>query len=235
MHQINEPDVKEDLKLFRFLRNYEPYEVSPRQREVLEAKVPAGATLILKNAVWTHAFPFKGFVLARNPLSVINSFKILKEKPEKTVSRKLQLKRWARGIDKQLLPAMEHENNLAAVCMLYNRKMAPLARMGLPIVRYEDFAANPERVLRVLLERLSIPWNDAVLRSHENYDEGAYGHGHIPLWKPVHAESVDSWKKLPPSVVSQIYDITYPVMHDLGYELINNQLVLRNDIENLVI
>jgi len=235
VHQIMDPDVSEDMELFRFLKDYQPGEVASTQREVKAAKVPAGKALMLKNAVWTHQFPFKGFVLVRNPLSVVNSFKLLKEGEEKIEARKKQLCRWARQIDEQLIPAVRQDSNMSAVCMLYNRKMAPLARMGLPIVRYEDFVNHPERILRGLFERLGLPWDDAVLRSHENYAEGSYGHGHIPLWQPIHDKSADSWKKLPPGVVSRIYGMTYPVMRDFGYDMIDKQLVLRNDIENLVI
>lgn len=235
VHQIKDPDVSEDLELFRFLKDYQPGEVDSKQREVRAAKVPAGKALMVKNAVWTHRFPFKGFVLVRNPLSVVKSFKLLRESPEKAESRKKQLRRWARQIDKKLLPTVRQGDNLAAVCMLYSCKMAPLARMGLPIVRYEDFVTDPERILRGLFERMDLPWDDAVLRSHENYAEGSYGHGHIPLWQPIHDRSADSWKRLPLNVVSRVCEMTSPVMRDFGYEMIDKQLVLRNDIENLVI
>lgn len=234
VHQILDPDVREDLELFRFLMDHAPAEIDSNHRLVKAAKVPAGKSLMLKNAVWTHRYPFKGFVLIRNPLSVIHSFKLIHEGPEKMEFRKKQLCRWARGIDDQLVPAMTQDNNLAAVCMLYNRKMAPLANMGLPIVRYEDFVTRPEPILRGLLERLGLPWDDAVLKSHEKYQEGSYGHGHIPLWQPIHDKSAESWKNLPPAVVSRVYGITYPIMRAFGYDLINKQLVLRNDIENLV-
>ena len=234
VHQILEPDQSPDIALFRYLMKHSALDVSSQESTVKDAKVPKGSTILLKNAVWTHPHSFRGFVLVRNPFSVINSFKITREREEKTVERKKQLRRWAKMIDPQLLPAVSHSDNIAAVCMLYNRKMAPLLRLGLPIVRYEDFVASPDTILPKLLDRLGIPQNQAVLKSHENYAPESYGHGHIPLWQPIHNRSTDSWKRLAPRIISSVYGITWPVMRDYGYDLVDGELILRDDVEGLV-
>jgi len=184
--------------------------------------------LLVKNAVWNHKWPFRGFVLVRNPFSVVNSFRADNEPQKRAVKRKLQLERWARRIDPALLPALKNMDTISYVCMLYNRKMHDLASSGLPIVRYEDFVESPELILRTLLNRLELPWDEAVLNSHSNYNNGELGHGKIRLWEPIHNRSSDSWKDMHPAIRSVIYGITYPTMNAFGYSYDGETLTRKN-------
>jgi hypothetical protein len=217
VHQVRDPETPENLNLFKTLMCHEPLDISTSHPAVRAANVPDAAVLVVKNAVWTHQWDFRGFVLVRNPFSVVNSFKISNESLRKTPKRRKQLKRWTCRIDRALLPAMNKFNATSYVSMLYNRKMHDLAYNGLPIVRYEDFVESPETTLRGLLGRLDLSWDDAVLKSHTNYKPGDFGHGQICLWEPIHSRSSDSWRKVHRTTRSGIYGITYPTMHAYGY------------------
>jgi hypothetical protein len=225
VHQIREPDADADLALWKFLMDYEPTEI-PHDHELIQAAgVKEGAVLLLKNAVWTHPYPYNGFVLVRNPFAVVNSFKILNEDDVKYNKRKQQYRRWARQIDAKVLPLINKEpDNITCLCALYNVKMAPLAKLGLPILRYEDFVTYPETYLNKICDYLGVVWNDLLLKSHTLYSEGELGHGGIPLWKPIHTGSLHSYQKLPKEVISKIYSLTKPVYEMFGYQYKNNKI-----------
>jgi hypothetical protein len=224
VHQIRLKDRDCDLDLFKFLMNYEYTEIESNHPLVKKCGVPKGATIVLKNAVWTHQFPFNGFVLVRNPFSVIQSFKITSESADKFKSRKKQLNRWASDIDPILIPAINHIDNYESVSALYNRKMGPLACSGLPIVSYEKFVSNPQETLFSLITKLQIDWDSSVLESHLKYHHGEYGHGQIKLWEPIHSASLNSWKKLPEQILSRIYGITWNTLQTYGYKFDGKQI-----------
>jgi hypothetical protein len=234
VHQVKDPETPENVNLFKTLMQHAPLQIGAEHPAVRAARVPSHATLVVKNALWTHKWPFRGFVLVRNPFSVVNSFKAVHESKKRMVKRRLQLKRWTKRIDPALLPALASVNTVAYVCMLYNRKMHGLAFGGLPIVRYEDFVESPERVLRALLSRLEIPWDRAVLDSHKNYKVGELGHGKIRLWEPIHCRSADSWKDMDAATRSTIYGISNPTMHAFGYAYDGEHLT-RNNTNQYVI
>jgi len=70
------PESKEDFGLFRLLQKYEPATIERDNAIVQAAGVGNAKIIVVKNAVWEHAHPFEGFVLARNAFSVTESFKI---------------------------------------------------------------------------------------------------------------------------------------------------------------
>jgi hypothetical protein len=224
VHQILEPDRKCDFALFRFLKTFAKTAIPHNHPLVTAAGVPKHATILVKNAVWTHAYPFDGFVLVRNPFSVIQSFKLLNETADKSSKRKKQLMRWAKDIDPLLLPAMDAADNVECVCILYNRKMAPLADLGLPIVSYEQFVLHPKQTLAKVVDALGLRPSEAPLKSHERYQHGHVGHGKIPLWKPIHSDSLNSWQKLPRGLLSRIYGLTWNTMNAFGYKFDGNKL-----------
>lgn len=226
-HQILSPDSKEDFKLFRFLQRYEADSIPSDNEFVLQAKVSDNSVLVVKNAVWCHAYSYKGFALVRNPFSVYRSFNIANEPIKGFLHRKSQMYRWAIGIDKNLIPGIAGSSNLESFCALYNRKMQEIIDSGIKIIHYENFVQDPEKYLKIILSELSIPWDNAVLQSHNNYSEGDTGHGGIKLWLPIHQGSKDSYKKVGPQDFSRIYGLTYPILTQLGYKVTDHELIVQ--------
>lgn len=231
VHQIREPDTEADLELWRFLMTHEPTEIPHDHKLIQAAGVKPGAVLVLKNAVWTHRYLYKGFILVRNPFAVVNSFKILAEEEQKFIKRNQQYRRWAQYIDPSLLPLINKDpDNITCLCALYNVKMGSLANSGLPVVRYEEFVTEPEKFLKLICKYIGVDWDVSVLNSHEFYAQGQHGHGGIPLWKPIHTGSLHSYQNMPDEVLSKIYGLTKPVFESFGYSFNEGKcsLLIRN-------
>ncbi len=234
VHQILEPEPSENRSLYRRLKKYKHTTISAASDKIRDAKVSSGATLLLKNATWTHQWSFRGFVLVRNPMSVMNSLKVAYNPALTPTRRSAHISRWATHISPALLEDFVDKSIVEKVAMLYEAKMLSLATCGLPIVRYEEFVCHPEMVLRNLLKALNIPWSDSVLNSHQLYQVGQLGHGKMPLWKPIHSERLNEWKKLPTEVIGSIQKINSKSMKAFGYELKDGDLILQKGILNLV-
>lgn len=234
VHQILEPEPPENSALYRRLRRHERKSISATAHRIQAANVANRATLLLKNATWTHPWKFNGFVLVRNPLSIINSLKVAHDTKSHQSRRQLHIDRWAKQIAPSLLDEFGDKSSVEKVALLYEAKMLTLATCGLPIVRYEDFVQYPEMIMKKLLAVLKIPWDDSVLRSHERYSEGQLGHGKIPLWKPIHDGSLDSWRNLPTKAIDTILRINAKSMEAFGYELHDGNMVLRKGVPNLI-
>lgn len=225
VHQIQEVDRSEDVDLFHFLTTY-PHTTIAHDRPLIQrAAISPGKVLIVKYAVWTHAHPFQGFVLARNPFSVAKSLTHYSHvRAEPPSAQRARLERWAQGIDPALTSAVAEQPCIDSIAMLYNRTMLPLAESGLPVLRYEDLVRHPEACLRSLLERLGLPWDDAVLHSHQRYATGQQGHGGIALWKPIQAESAPACEGLSATDVAKILGYTWPTLARLGYRITDGVL-----------
>lgn len=232
VHQIREPDTKEDFAFFRFLQTYSETTISRENEHIRSVQVPSENIILLKNAVWEHLYPFYGFILVRNPFSVLRSFGIINEPEEGFLKRKEQFQRWSTGIDPILVPGVVESDNISAFCMVYNRKMFPLKELPLPIVHYERFVVNPEHYFRKILKHFGLQWHDRCLRSHEDYQEGEYGHGHIKLWQPIHAGSVESHKRVPDDIFSRVYGLTWPTLDAYGYQVDGKDVTIRPDFDD---
>lgn len=215
VHQVHEPDRHDDLALFRTLKDADVSQISRDDPRLSHRDDLAGVqALILKNAVWEHAYAFSGFILVRNPLAIITSARTMNE----TSSHREQVRRWGRGIDARMLPFVSTSDATTAFCTLLTRKLIAAHATGLPIVRYEDFVCKPEPVLRRLLAHLEVEWDDSVLRSHERYSIGEFGHGGIKLWEKINTNSLDKYRRLGKINKSKIFSLCYPIFELYGYE-----------------
>ena len=225
VHQINERDRTEDIQLFKFLTNYPKTSIAHDHPLIQRANIAPGKVLVVKYGVWTHAYHFDGFVLARNPFSVTQSLATYSNVRGESLSlQRARLTRWARGIDPALVPAVMQLPPIDSTAMLYNRKMLPLAESGLPVLRYEDLTGDPHNSLRWLLQQLGLPWEDAVEQSHAAYVEGQYGHGGISLWKAIHPEVTSACTGMPEADVARIQGYAWPTMKCFGYQVRNGTL-----------
>ncbi|MDI7862100.1 sulfotransferase [Rhizobiaceae bacterium n13] len=217
VHQIRDPDTKEDMELFRFLKRSGNSALASNNRLLAHKKLHDRSVLVLKNAVWIHKGPRQGFILVRNPFSLaVSSFRH-NENPDSEVTHRKQQVRWCNGIDSLMLPYVRTTDNLSAWMALYTRKMLHDFNSGLPIVRYEDFIADPERSLRKIVRHLGLEWSDRLLQSHADYEQGEIGHGKIKLWRPIHQNSSEKYKRLTHQQLGLVYSLTAPVLDAYGY------------------
>lgn len=226
VHQINEPDTPEDLELFRFLIDFEGQSLPADHPLLAHRSIGENTVLLLKNAVWTHAYPRQGFTLVRNPFSLAASACRVAPPPDQAGRQRKQHLRWASRIDPLMNDMSKGDNTLDGFLALYNRKMLQDRRDGLPFLRYEDFVQDPETWLRKIVAHLGLNWSERVMLSHENYLEGEIGHGGIKLWKPINAGSMDKFKSLPPEVLSYIYAMAHESLRQYGYHWDGQDLTL---------
>lgn len=230
VHQIREPDSAEDIALFQHLMTRKAQTISIKDPLVAHRKLSENSILLLKNAVWCHSYPRRGFTLVRNPFSIVTSAFRDAPDPEQAERQKRQQFRWAKGIDPLTRGVQGQDPTLTGFMILYARKMLQDRLDGLPFVRYEDFVDAPETVLKKIVSHLGLEWSDRVMRSHEDYSEGQEGHGGIKLWSPIHKGSTDKYKKLSPQTKAQIYGISHEVLRRYGYTWDGVQLGLQ-DVE----
>ncbi len=218
VHQIRMPDDKRDVALFKALQTRAARAI-PADHPRLAHRSPApDAVLVLKSAVWCHPHPRRGFALVRNPFSVaLSGERHLTDDPARDRRQRRQQGRWAEGIDPGLAQFVVEAPILDGWLALHSRKLLQDRRDGLPFVRYEEFVTDPEPVLRAVLAHMGLPWDDAVLRSHEAYAEGEIGHGLIRLSEPVHPGSAESWRRMAPALQRRVHAVMHEAMTVHGY------------------
>ncbi|WP_417725758.1 sulfotransferase domain-containing protein [Salipiger sp.] len=233
VHQIHEPDSKEDLALFRHLMTREEQTISGDDPLLAHRSLSPDAVILLKNAVWTHPAPRHGFTLIRNPFSIIvSAFRHTEDSRTSEHQRKQQM-RWCTGIDPLMMPYVETAENLDGYLALYSRKMLQDYRDGLPFVRYEDFVQDPETWLKRIVAHMGLAWSDRVMNSHEDYRKGETGHGKIKLWQPIHAGSSDKYKVLTEAQRARVYALTGEALASYGYGWDGEDITLR-DVPGLI-
>lgn len=225
-HNLKEEDAGDELRLFRHLKRSPRLSISASSRLLRSFDTGKKTVLFLKQGVWEHRFPFRGFVLARNPLAIFASLWTydLKEKggsPEANWKYNVErLVRWLGDIDPLLIPgflALEPEQQFA---LFYNRRMSALLGTGLPIVFYENVVREPEIEFKRICKILGVDFEESVLLAHSNYSESAIGHGHIELARPIDTKSLDKFLEvLTPEQIDCVAKLTEEVASQYGYAL----------------
>jgi hypothetical protein len=131
LHQVRRNPTNEDKTLALHIRATVPKRVTLPARFVRERGVHEGSVLLVKRGTWQDVRPYQGFVLARNPFSVIASQAAFEDE----ASWRNRLSRWASSIEPDLLPLRESMSCVELSARLYTAQMLGAARVGLPIVR----------------------------------------------------------------------------------------------------
>ena len=222
---LQEKDNEAETQLFRFLQHYEFKQIDRSHPLMEDLKLKSNQTLLIKQGVWEHKYPFDGVILVRNPISVYASMVSYNaSSPEEFQARKKALtrncKRWLRDIDHQLLDSFNSLNVIEQFCAFYNRRMYPLSQLGLPIVHYEEFCLRPEPYLKAVLSSFSLNYQESVAQSHLNYSEEQTGHGLIQLAEPINPKSLNKWQKyISEDEFNIIAALTYNTWNAFGYKI----------------
>ena len=75
VHNLEKEDVIYKEKAFQFLKTYKKTSISRNHKNFKPYSLNRKQILLLKQGVWKHEFPFLGFVLSRNPVSIYSSLK----------------------------------------------------------------------------------------------------------------------------------------------------------------
>lgn len=217
VHQIHAHDRPDDLEIFKAFTQHKDLDININDPLLKARNLKPTSVLLLKNAVWTHGYLRRGFILVRNPFSLVASSFREAPPPDQAKRQRNQQIRWAQGIDSKMVKMMGISKTIDGFLALYSRKMLQDRRDGLPFVRYEDFVQDPETWLRKIVAHMGLAWNDRVLTSHEDYPEGFKGHGGIKLWQPINQNSSDKYLTMDERIKSHIYGLTAEVLFQYGY------------------
>lgn len=219
VHDLKLKNTKEEVELYKFLRSFEAADIPADATVLAPFNLRPGTFLLFKNAVWLpRKRQSRSFVLVRNPFSVALSAGVVGESHQRAKANKRIILRWASGIAPELCAWINYTDNLTALLVLWNIKMSAAMAVRRPVLHYERFVSDPVLWSRRLLEALGLPWEPAVARAHERYASDAIGHGRIRLGEPIHAKSLDSYRRLSAAAFDRILALTYPVLHQCGYE-----------------
>lgn len=222
---LREKDNEPETHLFRFLQHYESTHIDSNHPLMENLELKSNQTLLVKQGVWEHKYPFNGVVLVRNPISVYASMiSYNASSPEEFQDRKKALtrncKRWLRDIDNKLLDSFSSLNVIEQFCAFYNRRMYPLSQLELPIVHYEEFCLRPEPYLKKVLSSFSLHYENSVAQSHLNYSNKQTGHGLIQLAEPINPKSLNKWQKyISENEFNVIAALTYNTWNAFGYQI----------------
>lgn len=233
--QIEREQRDYENRLFDLLRTW-PHRTLPGDHPLLRPyQLDSSEILVLKQGIWEHEHPFWGFVLVRNPVSVfasLDEWDHLTTHPDGPLAWAREraggrgrrpntgrYRRWLASIDTALAESIVHCDPVEQFCAFYNRRMAPLADLGLPVVHYERLVQAPRRVLGDLLGQLEIPYTDDLLESHRRFEPGRKGHGTIDLGKPISTASLHKYQRVGRRVFHRIRALTAATWRRYGYTL----------------
>ena len=232
VHNLSKEDSEFKNKAFEFFKSFYSYTISRGHEIVKPYNLKRGQLLLLKQGVWKHKHPFKGFILSRNPVSIYSSLKAYDQlHPEYDSENNFwfenskRMERWMNDMEPEKITQILEQSPIDQFCSFYNIRMNDLHSTGLPIIRYEDLVTDTQEVLQKICTILNIDMDDAMLKSHEQYEKGAVGHGQNDLSKPIDTSSLFKYKK---NVTQEEFEIikekTQMVHEKFGYELKESEI-----------
>ncbi|WP_412984458.1 hypothetical protein [Pontimicrobium sp. IMCC45349] len=202
VHNLNEKENKEEVEAFNLIKNHKGRKISFKNKIISQLGVKKDQCLVIKQGVWTHKYPFNGFILVRNPISIFASLKSIGLKEVKGTDSDYwepiseRMKRWLKDIEPQMMSKFDELDNIDQFCLFYNIRMMNLHNLGLPKIYYEEFVNNPEQKVKEILGFFDLDYENGLLESHKQYNVGEIGHGYNDMSKPISTESIYKYKKL---------------------------------------
>lgn len=198
VHDLYAGNTPKETRLFQLLRVW-PLEELPRAAAEVSAEL-----LLVKQGVFAHRAPYRGFGLVRNPYAVFCSLwnydaRLAGQRPTPAVNlqhwheRRLpRLAAWVDASLPELLPRLLAERDPIEQFLLYwQARTEQIVEQCDTLVTYEDFTRDPEAELRRICAALALPWEPAMLRAHLRFRPGQRGHGGIDLGEPI--RPVPAW------------------------------------------
>lgn len=233
IHNLNKEDEDNSFKAFQFLKRFKPTSISNKHKLIKPYKLEKNQVILIKQGVWKHKYPFKGFVLSRNPVSIYASLKTYDKKVEGYngsnnywFENENRLKRWLKEIDPSQINISSSKEPIEQFVDFYNLRMGDLANLNLPIIRYEDLVSNTKDTLVSVCLALDIDMDEKLLKSHEFYERGLEGHGQNDLSKPIDPSSLNKYKNIVTfEEFNFIKENTLSVHNQYGYKFKNGEII----------
>jgi len=227
VHNLQVEDDNNENRAFEFLKTYAKTRIRRNHKLFRHYNLKSNDILLIKQGVWQHSFPFIGFVLARNPVSIFSSLKAYDKDtigydPKRNFWSKNEkrLLRWSKDISKNLYNELLKKEPIEQFVIFYNYRMLSLLKLNIPIIRYEDLITNTEREIIGLCNILKIDFHEDMVYAHKQYPKGTIGHGKNDLSQPVDKSTLDKYRKnVSLEEFNYIARHAYKVYKQFGYQL----------------
>jgi hypothetical protein len=234
---VHNLDAKDDLKkekTFETLKNYQKDKVFRLNALFNHYELKKGDVLLLKQGVWEHKYPFNGFVLARNPISIYSSLKVYDRNLEQYdadtnfwFNNNERLIRWSKSMNEELMSELMNAPPFEQFVKFYNYRMGYLFKLNIPIIRFEDLVNETKETLIKVCEILGVEFQPKLMESHNFYGEGLIGHGQNDLSKPINKDVLEKYKcNINIEEFEYIADNTKEVSSKYGYSFEKGEIIL---------
>jgi hypothetical protein len=224
-HNLNKGDKFYEQLLYKHLKKRKNQLISSKHLYALPYRFKKDEVILLKQGVWEHKHPFKGFILSRNPLSIYASLKVYDDGDKSLQGKNAwhyneqRLIRWMYNIDSKLINNLTGLSQIDQFSLFYNRRMGGLIETGLPVVFYENFVQKPRDELKKILSYLNLEYEPQVIDAHKKFSNSDIGHGNIKLSRPIDTSSIYKYKDiLTNDEISEISEKVKEVAFEYGYK-----------------
>ena len=238
-HNLNAEDKPHEVRLFEFLKTNDVKSIALDDPMIDGYDISAESRFILKQGTWEHAWPFNGFILARNPASIYASLRLYdipehgddmdKNWCEQRLPRFLA---WLRDIEPAIVNDFEKQSPIDQFCAFYSRRMGHLLTTGLPIFYYERFVVSPREEMERICEILDVPFVEDTLKTFKG--DRALGHGGFDFSRSIDISSLMKYRDV---LSREEFDIitakTAATHRAYGYRMEWDSIDIKENISNI--
>jgi hypothetical protein len=194
--------------------------------------------VVVAKQIWEHPKPFNGFILVRNPVSVVASIiRHLSKGEDAQITRNGYLRRWAGYVDEGysglIDSCSENDAFISMVTALWSRRMRHLLGTGLPIVHYERLVTDPATCLHKIISLFGMSGSTAVIEAHTAYANQHLGHGGNDLSRAIDGNSLSVYRSvLTAEQINLIKVIGYETARLYGYQLYGSEIAVAADFDD---
>lgn len=199
VHNLKAVDEDYERALFKFLKTSPETSLELSHPLLAPYQLKPGQALVLKQGVWQHRFPFKGFTLVRNPLSIYASLRTYDAEPGKPLDETYpvmsgRLRKWFKAMNPNALEKFDSLGSVEQFCFFYRKRMEHFQTLDLPHVRYADIVREPEGSFRAICAAINVPFVENMLISGDTSDDSQIGHGNHVMSSAINTASLDKYK-----------------------------------------
>lgn len=199
VHNLKAVDEDYEKALFKFLKTWPEKSLDLQHPLLAPYELEPGQALVLKQGVWRHRFPFDGFILVRNPLSIYASLRTYDAEPGKPLDETYpvmsgRLRKWFKAMNPNALEKFDSLGGVEQFCFFYRKRMEHFQTLGLPHLRYSDIVSSPEQSFRTICAAVNVPFSERMLAPDDTATDDLIGHGNHRMSSTINTASLDKYK-----------------------------------------
>jgi hypothetical protein len=199
VHNLKVVDEAYETALFRYLKTSSETHLDLDHPLLEPYQLKTGQALVLKQGKWRHRYPFQGFILVRNPLSIYASLRTYDAVPGKPLDETYplmaaRLRKWLKAMNPNALERFDSLLPVEQFCFFYRKRMEHFQSLDLPCVKYVDLVSSPEDSFHKICNAVNVPFEGSILSSDKRASEDKVGHGKHQMSSQINTASLDKYK-----------------------------------------